>query len=68
MRVELDALAALYPGYLENVLKTSIKKYFNIKTYYETTKPKIEEQRRKAETLRQELRKRIAGVLERTNQ
>jgi hypothetical protein len=68
MRVELDALAALYPKYLENVLKTSIKKYFNIKTYYKTTKPKIEEQRRKTETLRQELRKRIAGVLERTNQ
>ncbi|MDT7888610.1 MAG: hypothetical protein RQ885_06500 [Desulfurococcales archaeon] len=55
MMVELDALAAIYPDYLERVLKEAIKRHFDVKTYLEKTKPKMEEQKRIAEELREHL-------------
>jgi len=66
MRVELDALAALKPEYLEKVLAEAIKRHFDAKTYLEKTKPKIEEQERIAKELREELEKEVMRCIEST--
>jgi hypothetical protein len=65
IRVELDALAALKPEYLEKVLAQSIGKYFDEKVYREKTKPRVEELRRKAQEIREVLREEIWGYIER---
>jgi hypothetical protein len=64
IRVELDALAALKPEYLEKVLAEAIKRHFDAKTYLEKTKPKIEEQERIAKELREKLEKEVMRCIE----
>jgi len=50
--VEVEALTALKPKEFEEIIKKSIEKYFDYKTYEEKTKPWIEEMRRKAEEVK----------------
>ena len=50
--MEVEALTALKPKEFEEIIKKSIEKYFDYKTYEKVTKPKIEETRRKAEEVK----------------
>lgn len=54
IRVELDALVALYPDKFKEILRRAIEKYFDWGVYEKVTKPKEEELSKKAEGLRRQ--------------